>query len=122
VPKRERNEIIIIRCLIDNLIELPKWFFSDGQCNDMATNHFNDIQNLDCLDWESINQSNFKKNDGDFDRPRRYQAEFLVYDCLTIDKIESINVYDQASLVKVNSILTKNNINLAVNIQPIYFF
>jgi hypothetical protein len=122
VPRRNRSEILVIRCLIDDMINLPRWFFTDGQGNDMASGHYNDLEELDAIDWHCIQNSDFTKSDGDFDRPRRYQAEFLVHHEVPIDSIESLNVYNQQAADVVNDILNENNINLAVNIQPQYFF
>ncbi|HBB01206.1 MAG TPA: hypothetical protein DCZ19_09085 [Porphyromonadaceae bacterium] len=122
VPKRNKNEILVIRCLIEVLANLPKWFFTDGQGNDMISNHYNNLADLIQIDWDCIQQSNFSKNDGDYDRPRRYQAEFLVYNEVPLEYIESLNVYDQITADRVNNLLNKNNINLTVNVQPQYFF
>lgn len=122
VPKRNRSEILVIRCLIEDMTNLPRWFFTDGQGNDMASGHYNDLNEIDAIDWQCIQNSDFTKSDGDFDRPRRYQAEFLVHHEVPIDNIESLNVYNQQAADVVNDILNENNINLAVNIQPQYFF
>jgi hypothetical protein len=122
VRKRNRNDILIIRCLIHELATLPQWFFTDGQGNDMASGHYNNITDLQQIDWNCIQQSTFSKSVDDYDRPRRYQAEFLVYKEVPLNKIESLNVYDQQAADYVNALLIKNNINLAVNIQPQYFF
>lgn len=122
VPRRNRNEILVIRCLIDELTQLPRWFFTDGQGNDMASSHFNDLAELDKIDWECIQQSSFSKSADDFDKPRRYQAEFLIHNYVPLESMESLNVYDQASAENVQNELDQNNINLAVNIQPKYFF
>lgn len=124
VPRRNRSEILVIRCLIDDLATLPRWFFTDGQANikDGTVKHFNNLDYLDSIDWQCIQNSNFSKSDGDFDRPRRYQAEFLVQHEVPIDYVESLNVYNQQAADAVNDILNENNINLAVNIQPQYFF
>ena len=62
------------------------------------------------------------KNDGDYDRPRRYQAEFLVYKKVPLDAIESLNVYNQAAADYVNGILGENDIEMVVNITSSYFF
>jgi hypothetical protein len=124
VPKRRQNEILVIRCLITDLTKLTKWFFTDGQANikDGSVKHYNNLSYLHEIDWESIQQSNFSKNDGDYDRPRRYQAEFLVNSKVPLKFIESLNVYNQNAADYVNEVLNENNINLAVNIQPQYFF
>jgi hypothetical protein len=124
VPKRNRNEILVVRCLISELAKLKKWFFTDGQANikDGSVKHYNSLSDLGEVDWESIQQSNFSKSDGDFDRPRRYQAEFLVHSKVPLKCIESLNVFNQSAADYVNGILKENNINLAVNIQRQYFF
>lgn len=122
VPKRKRNEILVIRCLIEDLAQLPQWFFTDGQGNDMASSHYNDLAYLDTIDWQCIQHSLFHKNDGDYDRPRRYQAEFLVHERVPLTAIESLNVYNQSAADYVNAVLSQNNINFAVHIQPQYFF
>jgi hypothetical protein len=122
VQKRNRSEILVVRCLIQELSTLPQWFFTNGQGNDMASNHYNNLSDLVQIDWFCIQQSNFSKGDGDYDRPRRYQAEFLVHEAVPLRKIESLNVYDQNSAKSVNKLLIENNINLAVNIQTEYFF
>jgi len=122
VPKREKSEILVIRCLIGKLATQPRWFFTDGQANDMASTHFNDLGHLDKIDWENIQRSNFSKSDGDFDRPRRYQAEFLVQEAVPLECIESLNVYNQEAAAYVQGLLDQNSINLAVHIQPPYFF
>jgi hypothetical protein len=122
VLKRNRSEIIVIRCLITDLSTLPQWFFTDGQGNDMASSHNNSLTKLGIIDWQSIQNSNFTKNDGDYDRPRRYQAEFLVHQQVPLASIESLNVYNLETANIVSNILTQNNINLALNIQSKYFF
>ena len=122
VPRRNRNEILIIRCLISDLATFPQWFFTDGQANAIISNHYNDLSDLDQIDWKSIQNSDFSKSNGDYDRPRRYQAEFLVYEQVPLEKVESLNVYDNQTADIVTNILKQNNINLAVNIQPQYFF
>lgn len=124
VPKRKPEELLVVRCLISELSKLPRWFFTNGQANikDGTVKHFNDLRHLDTIDWEAIQNSNFSKSDGDYDRPRRYQAEFLVHSQVPLAQIESLNVYNQAAADYVNNLLNTNNINLAVNIIPQYFF
>lgn len=122
VPRRNKAEILVIRCLIERLSALPGWFFTDGQANDMASRHYNDTAHLDKIDWDSIRQSNFSKNDGDFDRPRRYQAEFLVKESVPLSCVESLNVYNEEAAAYVQGLLDAGGIQLPLHIQPEYFF
>ena len=122
VQRRSRSEILVIRCLISDLATLPQWFFTNGQANDMASSHYNNLADLNQIDWQSIQNSDFSKNDGDYDRPRRYQAEFLVHTQVPLASIDSLNVYDNKTAEIATNTLLQNNINLAINIQPQYFF
>lgn len=122
VPKRDKGEIIVIRCLIEKLANQPKWFFTNGQANDGESKHFNKLNELDQIDWDCINQSNFNKNDGDYDRQRRYQAEFLVKDIVPIDCIESICVYDEETKTWVQTLLNAKRKNINLHIIKSYFF
>src|SRR5690606_11958190 len=97
VQQRIRNEVLVIRCLISDLVNLPQWFFTDGQANDIATQHYNNLAFINNIDWLSIQTSNFNKSDGDYDRLRRYQAELLVHQQVPITSIESLNVFDVQS-------------------------
>ncbi|MEX2568548.1 MAG: DUF4433 domain-containing protein, partial [Cyclobacteriaceae bacterium] len=122
VPKRNKSEILVVRCLIEKLSELNQWFFTDGQANDMVSSHFNDLSMLHSLDWKSIQSSDFSKADGDFDRPRRYQAEFLVHERVPVDCIESLNVYNEEAAQYAEGIIEQKFSKLVINIQPNYFF
>jgi hypothetical protein len=123
VPKLLRQDILVIRCLISELSKLDQWFFTDGQANDKDTaGHFKNLKQLNQIDWECIQQSNFNKSDGDYDRPRRYQAEFLVHKAVPLKSIESLNVYNQPAADHVNKTLSKAGIRMDVHITPNYFF
>lgn len=122
VPQRHPSEIIVLRCKIKDLIELPKWFFTDGQANDFFTKHYNDVKYLNNIDWITIQSCDFRKNGEDIDKPRRYQAEFLVNDHVPLEYIEAIYVYNKEAQEKVNTILEHYKKDLFVDIQQHYYF
>lgn len=63
----------------------------------------------------------FSKSD-DFDRGRRYQAEFLVKNEVPISQIESLNVYNKKAKEYVEKILKEYNLEIRVNNNKIYYF
>jgi hypothetical protein len=98
VPKLKKEEIIVIRCLTENLSTANQFFFTDGQANVTSiTNHYNNLKDLDKIDWEIIQNGDFKKSAADSDKQRRYQAEFLGHHHVPVNFIESIN---QCRLIK----------------------
>jgi hypothetical protein len=113
---------LVIRSDVNLLTRLSRYFFTDGQANDALTNHYNDPSYLSRIDWKSIQTGNFSKSDGDFDRPRRYQAEFLVHHHVPATGIESLHVYDQKAYTFVEDHFKKAGINISVHETTNYFF
>lgn len=123
VRKRNKDELIVIRCLIEKLAELDQFFFSDGQANVTSiSEHYNDLGDLDEIDWPIIHRSDFKKDLDDPDKQRRYQAEFLVHYHVPVTHIESIHVYTEkaAKIVKIE--LAKTEHLLPIKVTKEYFF
>ena len=122
VPRRSKNEIIAVRCLITELAKQPKWFFTDGQANDDNTEHYNDLNYLEKIDWNCIQSGDFTKSAADYDKQRRYQAEFLVYHEVPLECIEGICVYDAETEKWVKNELNKSGLEIPVYIHKHYFF
>lgn len=121
VPKRAPDEIIIIRCQIKILATQPKWFFTDGQANDGESNHYGSLKHLDRIDWDCIQNSLFAKSE-DYDRPRRYQAEFLVKDVVPAECIESICVNSKKMQTWAQEQVKNAGKMIEVKVIPHYFF
>ncbi len=124
VPMRRPEEILVIRCkMVDLAHYASRWFFTDGQANDVASRHYNDLSQLDAIDWENIYACNFKKSDGNTDRARKYQAEFLVQHEVQVDWIESFCVYNENASKKVNNLLNNTNFtHISVHTHAQYYF
>ena len=123
VPKQNKEDIIVIRCLISDLCQAGKFFFTDGQANVKSlTNHYNNLNDLDKIDWDIIQKGDFKKEEADTDKQRRYQAEFLVHSHVPVNLIQSINVYNNKAFTFVQTELAKTTIIKPVFIQKPYFF
>lgn len=123
VPKVPRENILVIRCLIEQLAKCGRYFFTDGQANvSNGTNHFHDLKDLDKIDWAIIQTSSFSKSTDDLDRARRYQAEFLVHDHVPVSAVESIVVYNKIAQARVEAQLKELQKDLSVQIIRNYFF
>lgn len=123
VKQYPKDEIIVVRCLIQDLSDSGKFFFTDGQANEKAmTRHYNDLNSLGNIDWDIIQQSDFKRDAADTDKTRRYQAEFLMHEHVPIKNIESIHVYSDKAGNLVNLEMAKTNILIPIHITKQYFF
>lgn len=68
------------------------------------TNWFDDLDQLDEVDWSMVYQRYWKDQLNDMDRQRRKQAEFLVYECCPWSLIQEIVVIDAATKQHVETV------------------
>jgi hypothetical protein len=107
--------------VIDVRSTMPVRIHNYGMIGEYVPFYFTPKSIMLYIDWQCIQNSNFSKSDGDYDRPRRYQAGFLVHGQVPLASIESLNVHNDQSENIVAHVLNQNNINLAVNVRPQYF-
>jgi hypothetical protein len=79
--------------------------FSDGHGIAAFTNWFDDLADLDKVDWGMVNRRYWSDNVNDMDRQRRKQAEFLVHRSCSWDLISEIVVIDATMKARVEAIL-----------------
>ena len=123
VKQYPKDEIIVVRCLIQDLSVTGKFFFTDGQANEKTmTKHYNDLKYLSNIDWDIIQQSDFKRTSIDTDKTRRYQAEFLMHEQVSVGNIESLHVYNEKAVNFVKQEMAKTNALIPIHITKQYFF
>ncbi len=86
-----------------------EWFpfaFSDGHGTMGFTRFFEDLSELDKLDWAVLRDKDFRDTDRDGDRKRRRQAEFLVHRFLPFKLIRFIAVMDPNMQNQVTELLS----------------
>ncbi|MBI3720352.1 MAG: DUF4433 domain-containing protein [Sphingobacteriales bacterium] len=117
------EELIIIAGTVTKLSACGNnYFFTNGQANTSITKHLNDLSMLNEVDWEVIRSGDFKKTITDIDRPRRYQAEFLVHSHVPVNCIEAIAVYNESCATFVKRALAKTDWIIPVYIKKSFYF
>ena len=91
--------------------------FSDGHGIARFSQWFDDLADLEKVDWDMVNQRYWTDNVNDMDRQRRKQAEFLIYRTCDWSLIQEIVVMDDAIQGKVQAILDQHAAKLQ---RPIY--
>ncbi len=69
--------------------------FSDGHGLAAYTSWFEDLSQLDKVDWNIVNERYWKDNANDMDRQRKKQAEFLVHQFCDWSLIHAVVVIDE---------------------------
>jgi hypothetical protein len=79
--------------------------FTDGHCLATLTDWFDDLTNLDLVDWNVVYERYWRDNLNDMDRQRRKQAEFLIHRFCAWELIQEIVVVNTAMKAKVEQIM-----------------
>lgn len=121
VPIKPQNEIIYLGCKYTDLAnDNLQWCFTDGNAAKKISRFYTTNDDLNKLDWRSINTEDFRSNnsDGDEDRLRKKHSEFLVLNQVPVNALGAIVVLNSEEQDNVNSILESCKLNLNVYINP----
>lgn len=125
ITKREQSEIVFIVCEVNNIVNnCAKWLFTDGHAKDALSNFYEDLKDLDKLDWDLIKSQYWKNTREDNDRMRRKQAEFLVYNKVSLNCIRGLIVKSEERKLEIEKIIQNLGLSLIVHIDKTnkYFY
>jgi hypothetical protein len=96
--------------------------FSDGHGIASFTKWFDNISDLDQVDWDMVYDDFWKDNSEDGDRQRRKQAEFLVHRFCPWSVVTRIGVLNDAVRSRVNSILETHGADTRTEIHKRWYY
>lgn len=101
-----QQQVLHLVTTIDTLdtAKIP-FVFTDGHAIMFYTNFYNQLCDLNNVDWEIMKSKYWYDTKEDGDRKRRRQAEFLVHNYLNWEYIYYIGVYNQETTEKVDKIV-----------------
>jgi hypothetical protein len=99
-----------------------RFVFSDGHGIMMFTEFFDDLAQLDKIDWEVIKSKYWKDTADNPDRKRRRQAEFLVHEFCTWDVISEIGVMTPSMKIKVENLLVTSRYKPVVKVRAQWYY
>lgn len=105
----------IIRAKLD-------FVFSDGHGIAAYTQWFQDINDLDKVDWDMVYADYWADTVEDMDRQRRKQAEFLVYRFCPWRVIRRIGVINDAVKQSLERIFARHNLSVPVEIRRQWYY
>ncbi len=125
VPKKPQNEIVYL-CyrLMDLATDEFQWCFTNANAAERITKFYTDLNDLEQVDWHSINTTDFRTNnsDGDEDRIRKKHAEFLIKDHVPKHKISEIAVINTTVKIEVETIVSKCKLAIEVKVKRNFYF
>ena len=98
--------------------------FSDGHGLAAYTSWYDDLDDLDKVDWEMVYQRYWSDNLEDMDRQRRKQAEFLVHRFCNWSLIQEIAVFKGQMKSNVERIIGRfpRELHRTVRIRPEWYY
>jgi len=122
VTKVPQEDIVYLCC---RLVELTtrnfKWCYTDGNAAAAISKFFNNLEGIEAnIDWHSIRTTDFRDDnaDGDEDRIRKKQAEFLVNEYVPVEYIRKIVVHNTLMQFEVKEIIDRMKLDIDVLINP----
>lgn len=98
------------------------YVFTDGHAIMKFTDFYNDLKDLDKIDWNVMHSQFWFETEEDPDRERRRQAEFLVYQFVPIDMILGIGVKNDKMKQKVEEIMYQCHCHKPIAVRPHWYY
>ena len=123
VARKPQNEIVYLACKFAEITSSDlQWCFTDGNAAAYITDFYNNVVDIDELDWRSIHATEWTDNnsDGDQDRMRKKHSEFLIKDHVPINFIRAIIVLTEERKQEVEALIKKYGLNIEVYLDTKY--
>jgi len=120
-----QEQVVYLVSTVQKIIESDRsWAFTDGHPVEELTEFYDNLDDLNKIDWRRIEHWSWRNTESDPDRKRRKQAEFLVYRSVPWNWFERIGVMNQAIARQVRRILdeTKVEHRPRVAVEPKWYY
>jgi hypothetical protein len=98
------------------------YIFSDGHAVVQISLFYNDLKDLNQVDWKVVNSWSWHDRPDDNDRGRRKQAEFLVKNFFPFSLVQEIGVYSAAIRERVLPLIENVEHKPLVSIQRKWYY
>ncbi len=123
IQHRSNQEIAI---LVASLHDVKKaglpFVFTDRHAYLQTAQVFDDLSDLDKIDWTILQRRDFKRDPDNPEKVERYEAEALMHQHLPFDALCEVACCDAQSATSLQAELTKRNFALKVTTKPGWYF
>lgn len=123
VQQRPKEEILI---LVTSLLKLDErkipFVFTDRHALLQTAHFFDRANDVGRIDWQLLQNRDFRRDPEDPEKMERYQAEALVHRQVPLDALVGIMCYNQTVMQNIEVALKKRNLVLPVYARPRWYF
>ncbi len=122
--KRVPNEEIVI--FVSSLRHVAakgvRFVFTNQHAYPLMAKYFNDLAELDCIDWPLLQSRDFKHDPDDPGKKERYQAEALIWKHVPMDALLAVCSNTEAVGQQIKAELDQRGLTLKNVVQPKWYF
>jgi hypothetical protein len=123
VPQLANRDVAIVVSSVHKLSQLGRPFvFTNSHAYGAETEFFNDLKDLDKIDWPLLQSKDFRNDPEDPGKKGRYQAEALVHGHVPVGALLGIACYDEAVKNRMNGFAGDAGVSVSVRILPNWYF
>ncbi|KIE19948.1 hypothetical protein SE23_13455 [Vibrio sinaloensis] len=123
VKKRDNSEIVILVSSLKNIDKqgIP-FVFTDSHAYYMWSSFYDDLSDLDKIDWEIIQKRDFKRDADDPAKFERYQAEALIHNHVPVEALVGMACFSDDVKQYLEQLVQKSGHSLQVVTRPGWYF
>ncbi|WP_299686772.1 DUF4433 domain-containing protein [uncultured Vibrio sp.] len=123
IKKRDNSEIVILVSSLKNIDKqgIP-FVFTDSHAYYMWSSFYDDLSDLDKIDWEIIQKRDFKRDADDPAKFERYQAEALIHNHVPVEALVGMACFSDDVKQYLEQLVQKSGHSLQVVTRPGWYF
>jgi hypothetical protein len=123
VTRRDNRELAIIVSSLHKLSKLGRKFvFTDCHAYGKESTPYDDLKDLDKIDWDLLRAKDFRNDPEDPGKKSRYQAEALVHRKVPVEAIIGITCYDSSMLATLIRSAQQVGAQTPIKVLPQWYF
>ncbi len=123
IRQRPNEEIVILVSSLHHVHQLGlRYLFTDSHAYYQWANFYDDLADLDKIDWPLLQQRNFRRNPDDPAQFERYQAEALIHRHLPVAGLRGIVCYTERLKLHIEQQVQARGLTLPVYARTGWYF
>lgn len=123
IHKRDNEEIVILVSSLRKVQALGlRFVFTEGHAYSKLARYFDDLAQLEEVDWALLRSRDFKRDVEDPVKVERYQAEALVHRHVPVAALSGVVCHSAAIRSKIEADLAATGLKLDVRALPSWYF